>query len=48
MLTPAENSFLEDVLGCPERSQQELASSLAAMTDLFSEMKQLCEFTGEG
>jgi|GEM_PF-6614651 len=48
MLTPAQNSFLDDVFGCPERSQQELQDSLYILELLLRERKHLCEFTGEG
>ena len=48
MLTTAQNSFLDDVFGCPERSQQELQDRLYSIEVLLRERKQLCEFIGEG
>lgn len=46
MLTPAQNSFLDDVLGCPERSPQELQDSLYSLEALLRERKPMFGLTG--
>ena len=47
MLTPVQNSFLDDVFGCPERSQQELQDSLCSLEVRLRERKPMFDLTGE-